>query len=95
MDDPKRQILIELVRFWTPKYLQNKLKKLREARCAHMIVLVYEHLNVTEEDFSDIESEVIFFKEKPVIKQIMPVVEALAERIYGPLPKRHKTAHSE
>jgi predicted nuclease of restriction endonuclease-like RecB superfamily len=90
VDDPQRRILIELVGFWTPKYLQTKLKKLREAQCAHMIVLVYEHLNVTSEDVQDIGSEVIFFKEKPVIKQILPVVESLAERIYGPLPPKKK-----
>lgn len=90
IDDPERQILIELVGFWTPKYLRTKLAKLREAQCERLIVLVYENLNVTAEDFRDVVSEVIFFKEKPVIKQIMPVVEALAQKIYGPVPERRK-----
>jgi predicted nuclease of restriction endonuclease-like RecB superfamily len=89
-DDPTRRILLELVGFWTPNYLRTKLAKLREAQCSHMVVLVYQRLNVTEEDFRDIPSEVIFFKEKPVIKQIVPVVEALAERLYGPPPKRQR-----
>jgi predicted nuclease of restriction endonuclease-like RecB superfamily len=88
--DEKRRILIELVGFWHPNYLRRKVEKVHAANCAHLLLLVYKGLNVTEEAFLDAASQVIFFQEKPVLKEVMETVEAMAERIYGPRPKREK-----
>lgn len=85
--DEQRKILIELVGFWHPQYLRRKIEKVRSANCAHLLLLVYKGLNVTEEDFGDTASEVIFFQQKPVIKDMMETVEKMAERLYGPRPK--------
>lgn len=82
----ERKILIELVGFWHPQYLRRKLEKVRAARCAHLLLLVYEGLNVTEEDFEDVSSEVLFFRNKPVLKTVLDTVDSMAERIYGPRP---------
>ena len=87
-----RRILIELVGYWSPAYLERKLRKLREAQRAEMLVLVYEGLNVTAEHFQGIASEVLFFKNKPMMNVIVPAIEQLAEKIYGPLPPRQKIA---
>jgi hypothetical protein len=83
----QRKILIELVGFWHPQYLHRKIEKVRAANCAHLLLLVYKGLNVTEEDFSESAGEVIFFQKKPVIKEVMETVEKMAEYIYGPRPK--------
>jgi len=88
--DPNRKILLELVGFWTPRYLRTKLAKIREANCSHLLVLVYERLNVTHEDFDGVSSEILFFKEKPVLKEVMAAVEAMADRVYGPLTPQRK-----
>jgi predicted nuclease of restriction endonuclease-like RecB superfamily len=88
--DEKRRILIELVGFWHPNYLRRKVEKVRAANCAHLLLLVYKGLNVTEEVFQDSASQVIFFQEKPVLKEVMATVEAMAERIYGPRRKSEK-----
>ena len=85
--DEQRRILIELVGFWSPRYLKTKIAKVQAAQCPNLILLVYENLKVTREDFGKIPGELLFFKEKPVIKDIMTTVEALAEKLYGPLPK--------
>jgi len=45
-------------------------------------------LNVTEDAFEGSASEVIFFQNKPVLKEVMETVEAMANRIYGPRRKR-------
>ncbi len=82
--DEKRRILIELVGFWHPNYLRRKVEKVRAANCAHLLLLVYKGLNVTEEAFQDTASQVIFFQEKPVLKEVMKTVEEMSERIYGP-----------
>ncbi len=86
--DERRRILIELVGFWSPRYLQTKIAKVQAAQCPNLLLLVYEHLKVTRQDFGIIPGELLFFKEKPVIKEVMAAVETLAEKIYGPLEKR-------
>ncbi len=92
-NDEKRRILVELVGFWHPQYLRRKVEKVRAAQCAHLLLLVYKGLNVTEEAFQDVASEVIFFQQRPVLKEVMETVETMAERVYGPRP-RHKREHT-
>jgi predicted nuclease of restriction endonuclease-like RecB superfamily len=88
--DENRKVLIELVGFWHPQYLRRKIEKVRAANCAHLLLLVYKGLNVTEEDFGETASEVIFFQQKPVMKEVMEIVETMAERLYGPRPPKPK-----
>jgi len=45
---------------------------------------------VTEEAFQEAASEVLFFQNKPVMKEVMERVEAMAERLYGPRGKGKK-----
>ncbi len=85
--DEKRRILIELVGFWHPNYLRRKVEKVRAANCTHLLLLVYKGLNITEEAFQDTASQVIFFQEKPVLKEVIEIIEAMAERVYGPRQK--------
>jgi uncharacterized protein len=85
--DERRRILIELVGFWHPNYLRRKVEKVRAANCSHLLLLVYDGLKITPEEFEGVSSEVIFFKQKPVLKDVMETVEAMAERIYGPRQK--------
>ncbi|GCE30412.1 hypothetical protein KDA_58960 [Dictyobacter alpinus] len=82
--DERRRILVELVGFWHPDYLRRKIEKVRAANCSHLLLLVYKGLNVTEEDFQGVASEVLFFPNKPVLKDVMATVEEMALRIYGP-----------
>ena len=85
--DENRRILLELVGFWHPNYLRRKVEKVHAANCAHLLLLVYKGLNVTEEAFQDAASQVIFFHQKPVLKEVMETVEEMANRIYGPRQK--------
>ncbi|GHO46204.1 DUF790 family protein [Ktedonospora formicarum] len=89
--DEQRYVLVELVGFWHPQYLRRKLEKVRAAQCRHMLLLVYKGLNVTEEDFREVASEVLFFQQKPVLKDVMVAVDAIAERVYGPRPPKEKS----
>jgi predicted nuclease of restriction endonuclease-like RecB superfamily len=91
--DENRKIMIELVGFWHPQYLRRKIEKVRAANCASLLLLVYKGLNVTEEAFQGVASEVIFFQNKPVLKEVLETVEEMAERLYG--PRRKQTRVSE
>ena len=86
--DPSRRILIELVGFWHPTYLKRKVEKIHAAGRRDMLLLVYEDLNVTKEQFAGVESTVVFFRRKPVVKEIVSVIDRMAESLYGPLPAR-------
>jgi predicted nuclease of restriction endonuclease-like RecB superfamily len=93
--DETRKILIELVGFWHPNYLRRKVEKVRAAHCSHLLLLVYEGLNLAPDAFQDTESEVIFFPRKPVVREVMEAVEAMAERVYGPRAKREKRGRAK
>jgi uncharacterized protein len=86
--DERRKILIEIVGFWEPGYLKRKVEKARSVNSPLLLFLVYEDLNVSKDAFDGLESSTILFKHKPLIKDVMPVVESMAERAYGPLPTR-------
>jgi predicted nuclease of restriction endonuclease-like RecB superfamily len=88
--DPHRKILVELVGFWHPEYLRRKVEKVRAANCDHLLLLVYKGLKVTDEAFRDVASEVIFFQQKPVLKDVMEAVERMAERVYGKRKSKRK-----
>jgi uncharacterized protein len=89
--DENRKIMIELVGFWHPQYLRRKIEKVRAANCAHLLLLVYQGLKITEDAFQDVASEVIFFQHSPILKEVMERVEKMAECLYGPRVKRKRT----
>ncbi len=76
-----QRILIELVGFWHPDYLRRKVEKVRAAQCRNLLLLVYEGVNLAAEALQDVPGEVLYFKQKPVLKEVMSVVEAMAEQI--------------
>ena len=92
--DDSRKIIVELVGFWHPDYLRRKVEKVRKANCSHLLLLVYQGLNVTEESFRDVASEVIFFQQKPVVKEVLATVDAMVERIYSLRMKFKKKKHT-
>lgn len=74
-----RRAYLEIMGFWHPEYLRRKLQKVRAASRRNLIVLVYEGVNLTEEKLQDIPGEVLYFKNKPVLKEVMEAVERVAE----------------
>lgn len=74
-----RRVLIEIVGFWHPDYLKRKLEKVRAAGRRNLLLLVYEHVKLTEQALTDVPAEVLYFKTKPVLKDVMAAVERIAE----------------
>ncbi len=75
-----RRAYLEIMGFWHPEYLRRKLHKVRAANRRNLILLVYEGVNLTEEKLRDIPGEVLYFKNKPVLKEVMEAVERVAEK---------------
>ena len=70
-----RRVLIEIVGFWTRDYLRRKVEKVRAAQRSDLLLLVYEGINLTPDKLQDIPGEVLYFKNKPVMKEVMAAVE--------------------
>src|SRR5207244_1591995 len=74
-----RRALIELVGFWHPDYLRRKVEKVRAANCRNLILVVYEGVNLAADRLRDVPGEVLYFKNKPVLKDVMAAVESTAQ----------------
>ncbi len=76
-----QRVLIELVGFWHPDYLRRKVEKVRAAQCRNLLLLVYEGVNLAADALQDVPGEVLYFKQKPVLKDVMSAVEEMAARL--------------
>lgn len=74
-----RRVLIEIMGYWHPDYLRRKIAKVRAAGRTDLILLVYEGVNVKAEMLQDVPAEVLYFKNKPVLKEVMALVEQVAK----------------
>jgi len=68
---------LEIVGFWTPEYLAKKLDKLSRVSEANVVVAVPQTLNCANEEFS---GPVVRYKQRLLIKDVLPVIEATASR---------------
>jgi predicted nuclease of restriction endonuclease-like RecB superfamily len=73
-----RRAMMEIVGFWTPDYLRKKLDKLRRAGRPNMVIAVSEKLNCSADDFVDIPGEVMFFKYRINVHEVIERVERCA-----------------
>jgi predicted nuclease of restriction endonuclease-like RecB superfamily len=73
-----RRALVEIVGFWHPDYLRRKVEKVRAANCSNLILLVYEGVNLAADKLAETPSEVLYFPNKPVLKDVMEAVERQA-----------------
>jgi predicted nuclease of restriction endonuclease-like RecB superfamily len=57
-----RRVILEIVGFWTPEYLTEKLEKIRAADVDNLVLAVSERLGCAEEDFGAAADRVLWFK---------------------------------
>src|SRR6056297_2982344 len=57
-----RRAILEIIGFWTPEYLESKLKKIRQADAENLLVAVSEQLDCSNDDFGDTSERVLWFK---------------------------------
>jgi predicted nuclease of restriction endonuclease-like RecB superfamily len=73
-----RRVLFEIVGFWTPEYLDEKLAKIRDADCDTLIVAVSERLDCSAEDFEGIDDRVLWFKSGIHVYDVVELAEDYA-----------------
>ena len=62
------KFLLEIVGFWTPEYLQNKIEKINKANCSNLIIVVDQQLKCTRDDF---KGKVLFYKNRIKVEEVI------------------------
>jgi predicted nuclease of restriction endonuclease-like RecB superfamily len=57
-----RRAILEIMGFWTPEYLEEKLDKIRQADVENLVLAVSEELDCTSEDIDLGADRVLWFK---------------------------------
>jgi len=70
-----RRALLEIVGFWTPEYLDEKLSKIRDADVDNLVVAVSERLDCAEEDFDETADCVLWFKSGIHVYDVVELAE--------------------
>jgi predicted nuclease of restriction endonuclease-like RecB superfamily len=77
-----REALIEIVGFWTPEYLAEKVRKLRAARLDNLVLVVYRALDAGgaagEALATSSDAPIVWFEKKPRIGPVMEAVSRVA-----------------
>ena len=78
--DGSRAIL-EVVGFWTPEYLNEKLKKIRKADADNLLLAVSERLDCSSEDFEGIDERVLWFKSGIHVYDLVEMADTHSRRV--------------
>ena len=70
-----RRAVLEIVGFWTPEYLDEKLSKIQETDLDHLIVAVSERLECSADDFAGTEDRVLWFKSGIHVYDVVELAE--------------------
>ena len=73
-----RRIILEIVGFWTPEYLAEKLSKIRAADSANLVVAVSERLDCSATDFEGMDDRVLWFKSGIHVYDLVALAEEYA-----------------
>lgn len=71
------RVYLEIVGFWTPEYLENKIEKLKQVK-EPVILLIDRKLKCSEKDFPS--QEVIFFDKKIPANKVMQILRKYEEK---------------
>lgn len=72
-----RTVLLEIVGYWRPEYLQKKFAQVRQANREDLILAISERLNLEKAGvkLSDTPARVVWFKDKLSPKSVLAVLE--------------------
>jgi predicted nuclease of restriction endonuclease-like RecB superfamily len=73
-----RRAILEIVGFWTPEYLDEKLAKVRQADVENLVLAVSENLDCTSEDIDLGAARVLWFKTGIHVYDMVDLVEEYA-----------------
>lgn len=73
-----RRAILEIVGFWTPEYLEEKLTKIHDADLDHLLVAVSERLECSADDFGRGHNRLLWFKSGIHVYDVVDLAEEYA-----------------
>ncbi len=72
-----RSLLLEIVGYWRPEYLQKKFSQVRRAERDDLILAISERLNLEKAgvNLTDVPAKIIWFKDKLLPKAVLAVLD--------------------
>lgn len=72
-----RSLLLEIVGYWRPEYLQKKFAQVRRAERDDLILAISERLNLEKAgvNLKDVPAKIIWFKDKLLPKSVLAVLD--------------------
>jgi predicted nuclease of restriction endonuclease-like RecB superfamily len=72
-----KSVLLEIVGYWRPEYLQKKFAQVRKSQCDRLILAISEKLNLDKAgvNINDIPVPIIWFKDKLSPTDVLKVLE--------------------
>ena len=71
--DPTRRWLLEIVGFWTPKYLEEKLRKLRAARLENVLLCIDQERGCSDADLPK-DAKIIRYKRRIDVRAVLALL---------------------
>jgi predicted nuclease of restriction endonuclease-like RecB superfamily len=82
-----RRAILEIVGFWTPEYLDEKLAKIWQAEADNLLLAVSERLDCANEDFGAAADRVLWFKTGIHVYDVVELADAYARQLTGSVSK--------
>jgi len=76
-----RRAILEIMGFWTPEYLSEKLAKIREVDADNLVVAVSERLDCSANDFEGMDDRVLWFKSGIHVYDLVELAEDYARKV--------------
>ncbi|ELZ40815.1 hypothetical protein C463_14525 [Halorubrum californiense DSM 19288] len=73
-----RRAILEIVGFWTPEYLDAKLKKIRQVEADNFVLAVSERLDCASEEFGGASDRLLWFKTGGHVYDVVELAEQFA-----------------
>ena len=73
-----RRAIFEIIGFWTPEYLDEKLTKIQQASYDNLIIAVSERLDCSSGDFEGMDDRVLWFKSGIHVYDVVELAEDYA-----------------
>jgi hypothetical protein len=72
-----RTVLLEIVGYWRPEYLQKKFAQVRRSECDNLILAISERLNLEKAGVKvkDVPAKIVWFKDKLSPKAVLEVLD--------------------
>lgn len=85
-----REALVEVVGFWTPEYLEEKLRKVADAGLRNLVLVVYRGL-AAGAAWEGTGAPVVWFTSRPRIGPVLEAAEALTRPVPSPVAGERRT----